>query len=301
MRNACRVALALFCLIFVGSGLIFAQSDLGSISGFVKDPSGATVADAKVLIHNQTGIQRETTTNESGFYTVTNLPPGLYTISVQAPGFQKYQSNDNKLEPSGHLGIDVPLAVGSSNETVEVTATTVALQTESATVQKLVTREQIDALELNGRNPVLMSNLVPGTRGGNLAGLSFNFSQGPANFNGSRNPENLITYHGAAYEYLRNDAFNANTWTRNHTPGQNFVPPFRYNQFGYHISGPLYIPGKFNTSKTRIFWYWGQEWVRFKFTDTRSLTVPSLLMRQGDFSELLNPSNFFFGKTVIII
>src|SRR5882724_1488893 len=356
MRNACRVAVALLCLIFVGSGLIFAQSDLGTISGFVKDPSGATVADAKVLIHNQTGIQRETTTNESGFYTVTNLPPGLYTISVQAPGFQKYQSNDNKLEPSGHLGIDVPLAVGSSNETVEVTATTVALQTESATVQKLVTREQIDALELNGRNPVLMSNLVPGTRGGNLAGLSFNFSQGPANFNGSRNPENLITYdgapatrtrsngtslgsadvdsteeiqiltanyspeygrtsggqvriitrtgtqtfHGAAYEYLRNDAFNANTWTRNHTPGQNFVPPFRYNQFGYHISGPLYIPGKFNTSKTRIFWYWGQEWVRFKFTDTRSLTVPSLLMRQGDFSELLNPSNFFFGKTVII-
>jgi len=155
------------------------------------------VADAKVIIHNQTGIQRETTTNESGFNTVTNLPPGLYTISVQAPGFQKYQSNDNKLEPSGHLGIDVPLAVGSSNETVEVTANTVALQTESATVQKLVTREQIDALELNGRNPVLMSNLVPGTRGGNLAGLSFNFSQGPANFNGSRNPENLITYDGA--------------------------------------------------------------------------------------------------------
>src|SRR5437879_9300782 len=42
-----------------------------------------------------------------------------------------------------------------------------------------------------------MSNLVPGTRGGNLAGLSFNFTQGPANFNGSRNPENLITFDGA--------------------------------------------------------------------------------------------------------
>src|SRR3981081_1067400 len=148
MRNACRVAVALFCLIFVASGLILAQSDLGTISGFVKDPSGATVANAKVLLHNQTRTQRETTTNESGFYTVTNLPPGLYTISVQAPGFQKYQSNENKLEPSGHLGIDVSLAVGSSNETVEVTANTVALQTESATVQKLVTREQIDALEL---------------------------------------------------------------------------------------------------------------------------------------------------------
>src|SRR3984893_7458878 len=197
MRNACRVAVVLFCLSFTVSGLLFAQSDLGTISGFVKDPSGATVGAAKVLVHNQTGIQREVTTNESGFYTVTNLPPGLYTIAVQAPGFQNYQSIDNKLEPSGHLGIDVSLAVGSASQTVEVTAATVTLQTESATVQKLVTREQIDALELNGRNPVLMSNLVPGTRGGNLAGLSFNFSQGPANFNGSRNPENLITYDGA--------------------------------------------------------------------------------------------------------
>ena len=127
---------------------------------------------------------------------------------------------------------------------------------------------------MNGRNPVGLASLVPGARGGNLSGLSFNFTQGPSNFNGSRNPENLITYdgapatrtrsngtslgaadvdstqevqiltaayaaeygrtsgaqiriltrsggqdfHGAAYEYVRNDAFNANTWTRNHTP-----------------------------------------------------------------------------------
>src|SRR5207253_4510187 len=71
------------------------------------------------------------------------------------------------------------------------------LQTESASVQKLVTREQIDALELNGRNPVGLAALAPGARPGNAAGLSFQFSQGPSNFNGSRNPENLITYDGA--------------------------------------------------------------------------------------------------------
>jgi len=107
-------------------------------------------------------------------------------------------------------------------------------------------------------------------------------------------------FHGSAYEYLRNTAFNANTWTRNHTPGQDFVSPFHYNQFGYNIGGPFYIPGKFNTAKNKIFWYWGQEWVRYRFTDTSSLTVPSLAMRQGDFSELLNPSNFFYGKAVVI-
>src|SRR6266404_2672609 len=349
MSNVWRVAVFVFLLGCIVSASLFAQSDLGTISGFIKDPSGATIANARVLVHNQTGIQREAIANESGFYTVTNLPPGLYTIAVQAPGFQNYQSIYNKLEPSGHLGIDVQLTVGSASQTVEVTATTVTLQTESATVQKLVTREQIDALELNGRNPVLMSNLVPGTRGGNLAGLSFAFSQGPANFNGSRNPENLITYdgapatrtrsngtslgsadvdstsevqiltasyaaeygrtsgaqiriltrsgssqfHGALYEYFRNDKLNANTWTRNHTPDVPGLLPFssaapqRYNQFGYNIGGPAYIPNKFNSDKSKFFWYFGQEWVRYRFTDTANWVVPTPKMRNGDFSELL--------------
>jgi hypothetical protein len=339
------------------SGILFAQSDLGKISGFIKDPSGATIANAKVTVRNNTGVERQTTTNDSGYYVVTNVPPGLYTMVAEATGFQKYETRDNKLDPSADLVIDATLTVGTASQTVEVSASAVQLQTESASVQKNVTREQIDALELNGRNPIFMANLVPGTRGGNVAGLSFNFTQGPANINGSRNPENLITYdgapatrtrsngtslgaadvdstqeiqiltadyapeygrtsggqiriitksgtsdfHGSAYEYIRNTAFNANTWTRNHTLGQNFVPPFHYNQFGYNIGGPLYIPGKFNTGKNRIFWYWGQEWVRYRFTDSNTtITVPSLKMRTGDFSELLDPSNFFFKKVVVI-
>jgi len=338
------------------SGILFAQSDLGRISGFIKDPSGATIANAKVTVQNKSGVERQTTTNDSGYYVITNVPPGLYMMIAEAAGFQKYETTNNKLDPGANLVIDVTLTVGSASQTIEVSASAVLLQTESAAVQKDVTREQIDALELNGRNPIFMANLVPGTRGGNVAGLSFNFTQGPSNINGSRNPENLITYdgapatrtrsngtslgaadldstqeiqiltadyaaeygrtsggqiriitksgssdfHGSAYEYIRNTAFNANSWTRNHTLGQNFAPPFHYNQFGYNIGGPLYIPGKFNTGKNRIFWYWGQEWVRYRFTDSNSLTVPSLLMRQGDFSELLNSSNFFFNKVVII-
>src|SRR6185503_19000978 len=227
------------------------------------------------------------------YYTVTNIPASVYTISVEVAGFKKYESTGNKLDASGSLSLDVTLTVGSAVETVEVSSTATAIQTESATVQKNVTREQIDSLELNGRNPIFMANLVPGTRGGNLAGLSFNFSQGPSNINGARTQESIITYdgapavrtrsngtslgsadvdstqeiqiltasyspefgrssggqiriltrgggqqfHGSLYEYVRNDAFNANTWTRNKTAGQNFVPPFHYNQFGYNIGG----------------------------------------------------------------
>ena len=108
-------------------------------------------------------------------------------------------------------------------------------------------------------------------------------------------------FHGALFEYVRNDVFNANTWTRNHTNGQAYVPPFRYNQYGYNIGGPFYIPGKFNKDRNRFFWYWGQEWVKYRFTDTATWTVPTALMRQGNFSELLTtgPQNIL-GKVVNI-
>ncbi len=107
------------------------------------------------------------------------------------------------------------------------------------------------------------------------------------------------TFTAPADEYVRNDAFNANTWTRNKTNGQAFVPPFRYNQYGYNVGGPFYIPGKFNKDRSKIFWYWGQEWVKYRFTDSAQWTVPTALMRTGDFSELLTlgPQNIL-GKVV---
>jgi len=354
------VLLSLCLLIAV---VVCAQSDLGRVSGFIKDPTGAIIPNAKIKIENKSGIQRQTTTNESGYYIITNVPPGFYTMSVEAPGFRTYQTTNNKLDPSANLVIDATLVVGAVTETVEVPATATPLQTESASVQKLVTREQIDALELNGRNPVGLASLVPGARASTLANASPFLTQGPANFNGSRNPENLITFdgapatrtrsngtsigaadvdstqevqiltadyapeygrssgaqirivtktgtqtfHGAAYEYLRNNHLNANTWARNSNPLTEFAAPLHYNQFGYNFGGPFYIPGKFNTDKSKVFFYWGEEWIRYHWTESGStvpsaglLTVPTLKMRQGDFSELLDPNNPFVKTPVHI-
>jgi Carboxypeptidase regulatory-like domain/TonB-dependent Receptor Plug Domain len=353
------IAVFVFCMMLSVSGSLFAQSDLGRISGFIKDPSGAAVPNAKVSVRNQSGVERQSTTNESGYYVITNVPAGLYNMTAEAPGFQKFESTNNKLDPAADLVIAATLTVGSTSETVEVKASTVQLQTESASVQKLLTREQIDSLELNGRNPVGLAALVPGARAGTLANLTFGFNQGPANFNGSRNPENLITYdgapatrtrsngtslgavdvdstqevqiltsnyapeygrtsgaqirittktgtsqfHGAAYEYFRNTALNANTWARNANPLTNFSAPFHYNQFGYNVGGPFYIPGKFNASKNKVFFYWGEEWLKYNFQESGSslggaglLLVPSVKMRQGDFSELLDPNNAFVTR-----
>ncbi|MGH9354110.1 MAG: carboxypeptidase-like regulatory domain-containing protein, partial [Terriglobia bacterium] len=113
MSNACRkVVLALFVSLLV-SGAVFAQSDFGTISGFIKDPSGATVPGAKVTIQNQSGLERQATTDSSGHYAITNLPPAFYTMTAEASGFQKYVSKQNKLDPSGHLGLDATLTVGA--------------------------------------------------------------------------------------------------------------------------------------------------------------------------------------------
>ena len=138
MLRRTRVTLLGLAALLVSAFSGYAQSDLGSIEGVVKDPSSSTVPNATVKVKNQNGLERSTKTNESGFYVVTSIPPGIYSVTVEAPGFKKFESVSNKLDSSSKLGVDATLTVGAASETVEVTASATQLQTESATVQKLV-------------------------------------------------------------------------------------------------------------------------------------------------------------------
>jgi len=110
-------------------------------------------------------------------------------------------------------------------------------------------------------------------------------------------------FHGGAFESMRNAALNANTWGRNASgdPVQQARPvPFRYNQFGFDVGGPVILPGV-NKDKDKLFFYYAQEWIRNRQEDSRTWTVPSAAMRAGDFSELLNTSNRFIpGKVTTI-
>ncbi len=157
-----RIVLSLALVLFGGFSA-FAQSDLGTIRGSVSDPSGAVVPNASVTAINQgTGTERKVVTDDAGVYTVTNIPAGVYSVVIEAAGFKKFETRNNKLDSSSTLEINATLTVGAATETVEVSATAAQLQTESASVQKLITRQQIDALELNGRNPVVHGQ--PGSR-----------------------------------------------------------------------------------------------------------------------------------------
>jgi hypothetical protein len=104
-------------------------------------------------------------------------------------------------------------------------------------------------------------------------------------------------FHGSMYEYLRNNALDANSWGNNviGNPRQ----ALRFNQFGFNVSGPITIPGKFNKNREKYFFLFAQEYVRRRFVDTTTNRVPTAAMRTGNFSELLQPSIYYNTARII--
>lgn len=110
-------------------------------------------------------------------------------------------------------------------------------------------------------------------------------------------------FRGTVSELFQHEALNANTWARNRSgdPRLSSSPPSqRFNQFGFAVGGPIFVPGRFNADRSRLFFFWGEEWARRRQEVTHQLTVPSLAMRRGDFSELLDPRNPYFNRTRVI-
>jgi len=100
------------------------------------------------------------------------------------------------------------------------------------------------------------------------------------------------SFHGDAYEFVRNDAFNAMTFP------QTTLPAYKKNDFGYTIGGPVYIPKLYNTSRQKTFFFWSQEWRRERVpANLGSVTVPSLAERNGDFSDLCPSTNTPFQRS----
>jgi hypothetical protein len=101
--------LALLALVVCISIPATAQSDTASITGTIRDQSGSSVPNATVSVKNEaTGLERRATTNQDGRYTASNLPPGLYTISVESQGFRRYESRNNQLTANVSATVDVP-------------------------------------------------------------------------------------------------------------------------------------------------------------------------------------------------
>ena len=130
-----------------------AQTATGQITGAVKDTSGALMARVKIVVTNQqTGLTRETTTNENGDYVVPLLPVGTYVVTAEQSGFKLAVRSDVGLNVDQVQRIDMQLDAGNVSETVEVRSTAVALDTASASIGHNITARQVTELPLNGRN-----------------------------------------------------------------------------------------------------------------------------------------------------
>ena len=350
-----RVLLQVVLLVVTFCGAAWSQN--GSITGTVKDPSGAAISGAAVVVTSpERGITRQTTSNSTGEYNESALPSGAYDIIVSAAGFKKYQAKGVKLDVGEKARVDVSLEVGSISTEVIVQGENVAqVETQSSELAGTVTGKEITQLELNGRNFTQLVTLVPGVSNqtgsdeaavGIVGSVQYSMNGGRVEYNnweldGGDNMDNgsngslnvypsldaieefkVLTsnygaqygrngsgtvevetksgtkaFHGDAYEFVRNDIFNAQNYFNDPSHGgTGITPAYKKNDFGYTVGGPIYIPGVYNKDKQKTFFFWSQEWRRERVPTTFNTPVPYSAERSGNFSDVCpNPQSGSFA------
>jgi len=318
----------------------FAQNFTSSITGIVTDPTSAAVAGAKVELKNMaTNDVRDATSGNDGSYQFNNLIPGTYEVDVTASGFKTFSRLNLILTANTNASVNVPLQIGGTEQKVEVTASSVLLDTETANNSVTMDTQLIESLPNSTRNPLNFVFAVAGTtiapggqtqKSGSLDQMSSNFG-----INGGRTGDEAILidgapsqavdwgglmvsplqdsvqeqqivqntydaqyeragagivtmitkggtyqFHGEAYDYLQNSFLNANSWYNNeYDIGRQ---PFKQNQFGGNIGGPI-------LKRWKLFFFGGYEGLRQPNTQSTGLiTVPTQAERNGDFSQALN-------------
>lgn len=154
MRLACALFFAALC---------FGQESRGTIAGHVVDPQGAVIPNASVTITNtETNTSSRTVTNDTGYFEITLLNPGSYSVAAEAPGFKRTVQSGLVLQVAGRLNLTLQLQVGQIAETVEVVAQAPLLDTTTASGGRVIDSRQIQDLPFSDMNPFAMATLAPG-------------------------------------------------------------------------------------------------------------------------------------------
>jgi hypothetical protein len=191
-------AFVVVLILSVHPAVVPAQSTNGSISGRVIDPSHAVIANANVTAVNAgTNFRYETTTNNSGEYYLTNLPPGSYRLEVEKTGFKKLLRPVVELHVQDALAIDFEMAVGFVSDTVRVEAGAPLVNTTSATVSTVVDQTFVENIPLNGRSFQTLIMLTPGVV---VTQTAFD-DQGQFSVNGQRADANYFTVDGVSANF----------------------------------------------------------------------------------------------------
>jgi len=297
----------------------FAQStNSGDLRGTVTDSTGAVMPGVKVtLLNTETGVVTELTTNDAGIYDSVSIRPGKYRITFVKEGFGRLVREGVTLDV-GVLSIDAQLAVGASQQQIEVTAETPLLKTDTGEQSSTLRTEVMAQLPNIGQDWQNFQKFLPGFTGANNANgaLSINGNM-PMYFNIMADGGSVILphsnnfdvaifetvqevqiqtstfsaqygiggavfnqiskggtnqWHGSAYEYLRNDFFNARS---------TFSPSVslsRWNNFGASVGGP--------TIKNKMFFYFNVDKIINNSGSYGFSSFPTALARTGNFSNV---------------
>lgn len=228
MRLKTALFLVAAALVLNVSGLL-AQST-GSISGSVRDATGAFIPGAHVIITNQaTGVSNPVETNAAGEYILPALNAGTYEVKAEATGFQPAIQKDVVLQVGGKVRVELTLQVAATTTTVEVTGTLTAVQTEDASISGVITGNQMLNLSLPARNFVGLAMLVPGAAPMNdlntdAVGVLGNVQ---VSFNGGRTTYNTWEIDGG------NNSDRGSNSTLNTYPSLDSIGEFRVSTANY--------------------------------------------------------------------
>ena len=316
-----------------------------ALRGIVTDPADAVIPGASVVTKNvNTGETRTLRTNGQGAYSLPSVSPGTYTITVTKNGFKTGVITGRVLEVGQPAEVDVVLQLGSSAQSITVSAAGAELlNTSTGEVSSLVSSRLVQNVPLNGRDFFDLAALTPGATPQNLTTTQITFSQKSLNFVGSagtfvasgivlagnrdsatnvsvdgsnvqspvyqqttqlQSPDdiqemkiesgnmnaefgngitavNIVTksgtnqLHGTAYEYYRNDIFDANGYFNNLASQK--IPNYRVDQFGGAVGGPI--------RRNKLLFFANYEGYRLNTQAFSQETVPDDNIRTGDFSQ----------------
>ncbi|MEK6320856.1 MAG: TonB-dependent receptor [Acidobacteriota bacterium] len=194
--SRCISSIICFVLLFACPLTVLAQQETATITGEVKDASGAVVPQAMVTVTNVgTNISVKIETNDQGSYTVSSLRPGDYTVTVEKSGFNKTLHSGVTLQVNQFARIDITLQTGQVSEVVEVTGGAPLLETETSSRGSVIDQRKIVDLPLNGRDYNQLALLSPGVLPGTPRLASVNF-KGVLNVNGNRTFNNVFLLDG---------------------------------------------------------------------------------------------------------
>lgn len=316
---------------------IVAQTERATLRGTVVDTSGSSIVGADVTVTEiSTSIQtRQVKTDPSGNYEIPDLKPSTYRVSVSAPGFQQFVAQSLLLDPGQIRRLDLKLQIGAANETVTVDAGAALIQTEGGTIRRQVDLTDYTNSAVVDRSATPVSTLVttPGMQGngwnmimsgipsGNLQTWSMDGIAGDTGSGGGgsdtaqmANPEffetvsattvnagpdasravgfNMVSKHGT------NDFHGSVLWREGNSAlgARKYFDP-RNTPFILH-TGAASLGG--HIIKDRTFFYVGYWHQVVPLGSWYQATVPTVQMRNGDFSQFLNAVTAPNGKVTVL-